>query len=718
MLKMKYLWTLALVALCVSLASGMAFAQDSWAIGVDADDEPLVDLPSGLGWDQTYEATVGALNDGSTTWTKAAGYQLLSAEGTTDVGLILTDRWGFPAVDLGGTDSIAPDDQKDFAFTITAPPISGTFDCNWIMGVGGMPIDTALAEGSVTITRFPDTTAGTAGEWASPQIEGCAGRLPAIVLGFTDGLYRPTQLVNRGTMAVYIRRGMGIPELNPAEPTFSDVPADFWSYKDIEALADAGVVAGYGDGTYQPAWLVTRGQMAKFIALGAGLTVEAPEDITEDVFPDVPADYWSANFIKACKDANIVLGYTDGLYRPGNNVSRDQMAVYAYKAFIGTTTNAVILGGPGLTNVDLTTVPAYHGWSSAGVDPVWAYVEFDAAAVGPGLAGAGTWDIVFEFASVDTPTTIEDSVGVSLDAADLTGITGTYFTVAAKRPNMTPGQKIMYTTVEGKDGTPYKLARTVTFELLEPPPPPGAPRPPNALGGTLWVDAGADDRSDAAEYFSGTFANMKFSDDMYYVMHQKMLPMTESDWSQCCVTSGFTLKWTGLEIPVTATEMKLTLEYRGGGVDADQNQMPCDWCSEPSNNMCEEWGGYNDDPTDPPLDLVWWIDGVHVNYGWGLVMVNFTDPWDWTNAEIQNTPAEGGGDDPNTPEAEMAFCYHPFGNDPSADMVMTWSVPIATALADFVQDDGGTYTAAIHWCSATLPYVYVDQCMLSFEPYM
>ena len=690
MLKMKYLWTLALVALCVSLASGMAFAQDSWAIALDADDEPIVDLPSGMGWDETYDATVGALNDGTTTWTQAGGYQLLSAEGTTDVGLVLTDRWGLTSVNLASADSIAPDDVKEFGFTVTTPPISGVFDCNWVMGLTGVPIETALAASSVLITRFPDTTGGTAGEWASAQIEGCAGRLPPIVLGFTDGLYRPTQLVNRGTMAVYIRRGMGIPELDPAEPTFDDVPTDFWSYKDIEALADAEVISGYGDGTYQPDWLVTRGQMAKFIALGAELTVEDPEDIVDDVFPDVPADYWAANFIKACKDASIVLGYTDGLYRPGNNVSRDQMAVYAYKAFIGTTTNAVVLGGPGLTNVDLTTIPSYHGWSGATIDPVWAYLEFDASLVGPSLAGADTWDIEFSFAAIATPTTIEDSVGVSLDAADLTGVTGDYFTVAAKRPNMTSGEKIMYTTVEG-----VQLGRTVTFELLEPPPPPGSPRAPNALGGATWPDLAGDSRPEAIA-LSGSFSNMKASDDSYYVMKTPTLPVTSwDDGGGCCEAQGATLKWTGLEIPVGATEMKLTLEYHisANGTpddDLDQNGMSC--CS---NNMCEEWGSP-------------WVDGVNVNYGWGLVMVNYADCWDWDgsgtgspSAEIQDTVAEGG--------FGGAFAYNP--NTPTGDMVMTWTISDWT---NFVSGN----EAAIHFCSGgSIPLWYIDQCTIEFNPH-
>ncbi|NIR01878.1 MAG: hypothetical protein GTN78_17070, partial [Gemmatimonadales bacterium] len=43
---------------------------------------------------------------------------------------------------------------------------------------------------------------------------------------------------------------------------FPDVPAGFWAGVAVEACVDNGVVQGYGDGNYQPAWIVTRGQMA------------------------------------------------------------------------------------------------------------------------------------------------------------------------------------------------------------------------------------------------------------------------------------------------------------------------------------------------------------------------------------------------------------------------------------------------------------------------
>ncbi len=47
---------------------------------------------------------------------------------------------------------------------------------------------------------------------------------------------------------------------------FLDVPSFFWAYAQIEACAKAGIVGGYPDGTYRPAEEVTRAQMAVFLA--------------------------------------------------------------------------------------------------------------------------------------------------------------------------------------------------------------------------------------------------------------------------------------------------------------------------------------------------------------------------------------------------------------------------------------------------------------------
>ena len=57
----------------------------------------------------------------------------------------------------------------------------------------------------------------------------------------------------------------------PASPTFADVPATDPAFAYIEALAASGVTAGCGSGNFCPDTVVTRKQMAVFLAKALGL---------------------------------------------------------------------------------------------------------------------------------------------------------------------------------------------------------------------------------------------------------------------------------------------------------------------------------------------------------------------------------------------------------------------------------------------------------------
>jgi hypothetical protein len=79
-------------------------------------------------------------------------------------------------------------------------------------------------------------------------------------------------------MAVYIARGIAGGDDNvpsfAGEPTFPDVAIDFWAVDYVEYIADPrrAVTHGYTDGLYHPEIVVTRDQMAVYVARAFGLT--------------------------------------------------------------------------------------------------------------------------------------------------------------------------------------------------------------------------------------------------------------------------------------------------------------------------------------------------------------------------------------------------------------------------------------------------------------
>jgi len=193
------------------------------------------------------------------------------------------------------------------------------------------------AEFACTAGPFSDVPCD---HWAAEAI--AAVHDAGIANGYSDGSYLPDLAVARAAMAVFLARGLaggteGVPA-GPEAATFSDVPTDHWAFDEVEYIASKSIAKGYGDGGYQPAWQITRGQMAAFIARAVAeptgdedlATFEAP---AVPSFSDVPASMWCYVHVEYLADLGIVTGYSDGLYRPGATVTRDQMAVYVARAF-------------------------------------------------------------------------------------------------------------------------------------------------------------------------------------------------------------------------------------------------------------------------------------------------------------------------------------------------------------------------------------------------
>jgi beta propeller repeat protein len=114
--------------------------------------------------------------------------------------------------------------------------------------------------------------------------------------------------------------------------TFTDVPSTHWSWWEVEQAVENGVVQGYGD-AYQPGWIVSRDQMAVFIARAMGwVNIEDDMNTAPQLFPDVPAGFWAGTAIQACVDQKVVEGYPGGDYQPSGVVTRDQMGVFIARA--------------------------------------------------------------------------------------------------------------------------------------------------------------------------------------------------------------------------------------------------------------------------------------------------------------------------------------------------------------------------------------------------
>ena len=140
--------------------------------------------------------------------------------------------------------------------------------------------------------------------------------------------YNPSGQVNRGQMASFIARMIDATTKVLPAATSDHFPDDNGNPHEanINRLAEAAIVSGRADGTYGPADPVTRAQMATFLVhayefVGPALTS------SRDWFPDDDGNAHEANINKAA-EAGFAAGRADGTYGPNGVVTRDQMASF------------------------------------------------------------------------------------------------------------------------------------------------------------------------------------------------------------------------------------------------------------------------------------------------------------------------------------------------------------------------------------------------------
>jgi len=135
--------------------------------------------------------------------------------------------------------------------------------------------------------------------------------------------------MTRSTMAAFLAAGLNLPATSTNY--FPDDDTDP-NHAAINALAEAGIVIGFEDGTYRPLKTVTRGEMSVFLARALG--VNLPSSVP-DPFPDVLGDSWFGPAVAEILSRGITNGHQDGTYKPEQNTNRGQMAAFIDRAFLG-----------------------------------------------------------------------------------------------------------------------------------------------------------------------------------------------------------------------------------------------------------------------------------------------------------------------------------------------------------------------------------------------
>ena len=102
---------------------------------------------------------------------------------------------------------------------------------------------------------------------------------------------------------------------------FVDVDPDGWYEDAIDYVVDNDLMSGIGDNKFEPDGPLTRAMVAQIFYNLEG----KPAGNNSEPFPDVEAGKWYYDAISWGYVNKVVAGYGDGLYRPDQNVTREEL---------------------------------------------------------------------------------------------------------------------------------------------------------------------------------------------------------------------------------------------------------------------------------------------------------------------------------------------------------------------------------------------------------
>lgn len=144
-----------------------------------------------------------------------------------------------------------------------------------------------------------------------------------IIGGYPDGTFKPGNSITRGQAAAIITKMIGLDTNNVKNPEFKDVSTANGYYKAIAAMAQEGIINGYGDGRYGPNDPIKRGQMASILVKAFDLPREASNI---HPFEDIWNSQSHSSNILIIYKLGITSGTSPTTFSPNAPITRGQAA--------------------------------------------------------------------------------------------------------------------------------------------------------------------------------------------------------------------------------------------------------------------------------------------------------------------------------------------------------------------------------------------------------
>lgn len=188
-------------------------------------------------------------------------------------------------------------------------------------------LTTALA--LVAATAIPGATAFAAtdlnGHWAEDEIE--ALETSGVIQGYPDGTFKPDDPISRAEFVTVFNRAAQLDAV-ASGGHFADVASDAWYDGQVGVASAIGYITGFEDNTFRPDQPITRNEVAVILARALGLAqTDTPSFSDWEQIPD-----WAAPSVVAVAAAGYMQGYPDGSFGGDRQVTRAEASILIYRS--------------------------------------------------------------------------------------------------------------------------------------------------------------------------------------------------------------------------------------------------------------------------------------------------------------------------------------------------------------------------------------------------
>lgn len=146
----------------------------------------------------------------------------------------------------------------------------------------------------------------------------------------TDGIASytilPGQYITRAEFAVMLVEALNLKPDNSAPVNFTDVLEKDWYREAVQILAAKSIIGGYGDQTFRPGNRITRAEIASMLV--KALNDQGTE--TSKTFNDVKAGLWYTQPVLRAAHLGIISGYSGGRFKPSARATRAEVMTMLY----------------------------------------------------------------------------------------------------------------------------------------------------------------------------------------------------------------------------------------------------------------------------------------------------------------------------------------------------------------------------------------------------